>query len=181
MNCLDNKYVHVTSFPLKHRIPACGFLFREKKRSRNIRREFVQQHQIPVEWFQRILDGEDFIDNNGKHFANESIVRIPGMSRSYAYCSDTAYFTEVIDTIRGASLLYHEASFADEHEDIALLKFHSTARQAAKIAREAAVSRLMIGHFSQRYKESEPLIAEAREEFPDTIEAVDGLIIEIDP
>jgi len=176
---LNNKYVSVTSFPLKHRIRTCGFLFKEKKRARNIKREFVRKHNIPVEWFQRILDGEDYVDADGVKYSNDSIVKIPGVSRSYAYCSDTAYHKEVVDIIRGASLLYHEASFADEHEDIALVKFHSTARQAAMIAKEANVGGLMIGHFSLRYKDPQLLLSQAREEFPNTIEAVDGLTVEI--
>ncbi len=176
---LDNKYVTVNSFPLKHRIPACGFLFTEKKRSRNIKREFVQNHKISLDWFPRILAGEDYIDENGVVYPNHEIVRIPAVSRSYAYCSDTAFDSSIVSHVRNVSILYHEASFTDEHEDIASQKYHSTARQAALIAHEASVSQLMIGHFSPRYKNSDVLMQEARQIFTDTIEARDGLTVEI--
>ncbi len=178
-NILDNKYVNVLSFPLKHRIRTCGFLFREKKSSRNIRKEFVEQHKIPHEWFPRILAGEDFIDENGKRHPNNTITKVSMPSRSYAYCSDTAYDESIVPHIKNASLLYHEASFADDHEETATQKFHSTSRQAAKIAQLANAQQLMIGHFSNRYKTSDDIIKQAREEFNNTIEAIDGLTIEI--
>jgi ribonuclease Z len=176
---LDHKFATVKSFPLKHRLPACGFLFSEKKRARNIRKEFVKQQTIPIEWFPRILAGEDFIDENGVRHKNETIVKIPAVSRSYAYCSDTAYDESVVTIVRNVSLLYHEASFSDEHEEFAELKFHSTARQAARIAKLANAGSLIIGHFSNRYKTADVLLKQAREEFPDTTEATDGLTIEI--
>lgn len=176
---MNDKYVTVTSFPLNHRIPTCGFLFLEKKRARNIRKDFVQKHKISVEWFPRILAGEDFVDDNGVVYPNEAIVRVPAVSRSYAYCSDTAYDESVIPVIRDVSLLYHEASFTQEHQENAALKFHSTARQAAVIAQKAGAGQLIIGHFSSRYKDTALLMKEAREVFENTVEACDGLCIEL--
>jgi len=172
---LDNKCVSVLSFPLTHRISTCGFLFREKKHSRNIRKDFVSNHNIPLEWFPRILSGEDYIDEQGNSYPNSSIVLRPGKSRSYAYCSDTSYDESLCPVLYGVSLLYHEASFADEHEAIAKLKFHSTARQAAHIAKTSDAGALIIGHFSSRYKDVTVLLEQAREVFENTIVAEDGM------
>jgi ribonuclease Z len=177
---MENKYVSVISFPLKHRIPTCGFRFTEKKRSRNIKREFVLQHKIPVEWFPRILSGEDFIDEHGFIHKNEDIVRIQSVSRSYAYCSDTAFDETIIPAVKDVSMLYHEASFSDEHESVASQKFHSTSRQAAMIAMKANAGTLIIGHFSARYKNAGILTSQAKEIFENTIEAFDGLTVEVD-
>jgi ribonuclease Z len=176
---LDNKYVVVHSFPLQHRIPTCGFLFEEKKKVKNIKKDFIAKHAISNDWFPRIYAGEDYIDNAGKVYPNESIVKKSGNQRSYAYCSDTAYDESLVKHIAGVSLLYHEASFADEHEDHALQKFHSTARQAAKIASLAKAEKLIIGHFSSRYKNYDTLLEEASEVFENTLLAEDGLVVDV--
>jgi len=176
---LDNKYVTVHSFPLKHRIPTCGFLFEEKKKIRNIKKEFARNHNISLDWFPRIYAGEDYIDDVGNVYPNDSIVKKSASSRSYAYCSDTAFDVSLVSHISGVSLLYHEASFADEHESHALQKFHSTARQAAKIAALARAEKLIIGHFSSRYKNYDTLLEEACEEFENTLLAEDGLVIDV--
>lgn len=176
---LENKYVSVISFPLKHRIPTCGFRFTEKKRSRNIKREFVSKHKIPVDWFPKILAGEDFVDEKGVVYKNEDIVSIPSVSRSFAYCSDTAFDELIIPFIKDVSLLYHEASFSDEHESVAGQKFHSTSRQAAKMALKSNAGALIIGHFSNRYKSVDVLTSQAKEIFENTIEAFDGLTVDV--
>lgn len=175
----ESKQVEVFSFPLKHRIPCCGFLFKEKKRSRNIKKEFVKQHNIPKEYFSKILAGEDFIDENGQVFSNKEIVNFQSQTRSYAYCSDTKYDETLIQYIEDVKLLYHEASFGDELEDIAKEKFHSTAREAALIAKKSNVETLVIGHFSNRYKDKSILIEQARNVFENTMEAFDGKVVEI--
>lgn len=176
---LDHGVTTVHSFPLRHRIPCCGFLFKEKKRSRNIKRDFVMNNDVPNEWFPRILNGEDYINENGKRFPNSEITHLPGTTRSYAYCSDTAFDESIVPNIKGVSLLYHEASFANDLENAAKEKFHSTAAQAATIANLAGAEQLMIGHFSSRYKTSEILLNEARDVFKNTIEAKDGLTIDV--
>jgi ribonuclease Z len=176
---LETKQVTVTSFPLLHRIPTCGFLFKEKKRSRNIRKEFVAQHHISPQWFPKILQGEDYIDKDGTIYPNESIVQFSSVPRTYAYCSDTAFCKDIVPIIKDVSLLYHEASFTNEHKGLAGEKLHSTAAQAAEIAKYAHAGQLVIGHFSGRYKEITPLLNEAKEIFSQTIEAKDGLTIEV--
>jgi len=175
----DSKHVEVFSFPLIHRIPCCGFLFKEKKQSRNIKKEFVKNHNIPKEWFPKILSGQDFIDENGNVFSNNEIVNFQLNPRSYAYCSDTAYDEKVADYCMGVKLLYHEASFADDLEDVAKEKFHSTASQAALIARKSKAETLIIGHFSNRYKDKSLLINQAKQIFESTIEAYDGKVFEL--
>jgi ribonuclease Z len=176
---LETKQLTVISFPLLHRIPTCGFLFREKKRSRNIRKDFVTNHHISPEWFPKILQGEDFIDEDGTLYPNESIVHIPSLPRTYAYCSDTAFCADIVPIIKNVSLLYHEASFTNEHKQHAKEKHHSTAAQAAQIAKLANAGELIIGHFSARYKDISPLLDEAKQIFSRTIEAKDGLTIDV--
>lgn len=176
---LENKYVEVFTIPLKHRIPCCGFLFKEKKRSRNIKKEFVAQYKVDKEWFPKLLEGQDFIDENKNIIPNSEIVLIKNKPRSYAYCSDTLYNESIIEHISGVDLLYHEATFDQSLEHYATEKFHSTAQQAAQIALKAEVKMLIIGHFSSRYKSSTILLKEAQNIFSNTIAAYDGLVVEM--
>lgn len=176
---LDKEGFSVTTIPLDHRIPTCGFFIREKPEKRNIRKEFLKTAQVPVEFFERIKNGEDFIDENGKLYLNRSITLDPPPVRSYAYCSDTAYHEPVINIIRECSLLYHEATFMHDRAEDARAKFHSTAREAATIALKAHAGKLIIGHFSARYDDVNPLLEEARQVFPQTIAAEDGMTVDV--
>lgn len=176
---VDTDYFTVKTIPMDHRIPTCGFLIREKPLKRNISKEFVSKVKIPYDSYDKIRDGEDYIDEQGKVYPNHEITTDPPPVRSYAYCTDTAYFEPVVNIIRGVSALYHEATFADDKLKDAKEKGHATARQAANIARNAGVGRLIIGHFSSRYKEPDILLHQARQIFPDTISAEDGMIIEL--
>jgi len=176
---LENEDFYVKTIPLDHRVPACGFLIKEKPLRRNIRKDFVLAVKVPLDAFEKIRDGEDFIDENGKVYPNQEITLDPAEPRSYAYCSDTAYYEPVVRHIRGVKVLYHEATFADDKQKDALEKGHATAREAATIAMKAGVEKLIIGHFSARYKDPGVLITEAREVFPNTIAAEDGMIVEI--
>ena len=175
----DDEMMQVTTIPLNHRIPTCGFLVREKMQLRKIRKEFVKSARIPVPYYEKIRKGEDFIDEQGKVFRNEDITEDPVSPKSYAYCSDTAYHESVIPIVKDVDLLYHEATFMEDKADDAHAKFHSTAREAALIARSANVKKLVIGHFSARYNETDGLLKEAQEIFPETVLAVDGLTIEV--
>ncbi len=164
----------VKSFPLNHRLPTTGFLFSEKKRIRKIRKDFLLSVEVPVEEIPKIKAGADFIDKDGKVYVNKSITSSPPLSRSFAFCSDTSYFEPVIETIHQANLLYHEATFMQELAEVAREKFHSTAAEAATIAKKALVKELIIGHFSARYNSLDELLAEARAIFPSTSLAEDG-------
>jgi ribonuclease Z len=171
---LDDKYLTVTSFPLKHRIPSYGFIFREKPNDRNILKEAIEKYKIPGVRIPAIKKGGDFTTDKGKVIKNKDIT-VPGPeSLSYAYCSDTRYFRRLPSFVRGVDLLYHEATFDKSLAGLAKITGHSTTTDAAKVAQEAGVSSLLIGHFSARYKDIIPLVAEAKEIFPDTLPAIDG-------
>jgi len=171
---LDDKYITVTSFPLDHRVPSFGFLFREKPYDRNIIKEFVEKYNIPGPRIPAIKKGADYITPEGEVIRNEDIT-IPGPAPlSYAYCSDTRYFTRLPSFVSGVDLLYHEATFDSSLNDLALLTGHSTTTDAARTASEAGAGTLIIGHFSARYKDVNILVGEARRLFPNTFPAIDG-------
>jgi ribonuclease Z len=176
---LDDKYLTVTSFPLQHRIPAYGFLFREKISERKIIKECIDKFQIPHVRIPAIKKGEDFITIDGTVINNEDITLPPSDPLSYAYCSDTKYFKRLASFVKEVSLLYHEATFDKTKDDLALMTGHSTTADAARTALNAKVQTLIIGHFSARYKEIEPLVEEARTIFPETYPAIDGKSYEV--
>ena len=175
----QDKFVTVTTIPLEHNFPACGFLIREKQAKRNIRKEFLTDKSLSPIDYRRIKNGEDYEDEHGDIHANGDITLPPRKPRAYAYCSDTAYSEAIIPVIRDVDLLYHEATFMENRAADAAAKFHSTARQAALIASKAGVQRLIIGHYSARYKTLDDMLAEAKEVFPDTMLAEDGLSFEL--
>lgn len=171
---LDDKYVTVTSFPLKHRVPSFGFLFREKPHDRNIIKEAIEKYDIPVLKIPAIKKGADFVMNDGSVIPNHEITIAPPEPLSYAYCSDTSYFKRLASFVKNADLLYHEATFEADLQDLADTVGHSTTIDAARIALEAGVGTLLIGHFSARYKKTGHLVEEARSIFPETYPAKEG-------
>jgi ribonuclease Z len=176
---LDDAEIIVSAIPLNHRVPTCGFLISEKPEKRKILKAFISKVKIPFEFFDRIKDGEDFTDDEGVVHSNRQITEDPPHARSYAYCTDTAYHEPVIPIIKNCDLLYHEATFMDDKADDAHAKFHSTSREAATIALKANVKKLVIGHYSARYKEVESLLAEATQVFPNTILGQDGMAVQV--
>jgi len=179
MKILDDKYITVTSFPLQHRIPSYGFLFREKISERNIIKECIDRYNIPHVRIPAIKKGEDFITTDGVVIRNEDITLPPSEPLSYAYCSDTKYFKRLASFVKGVNLLYHEATFDKSKEELAAITGHSTTLDAAKTALDAGAGTLLIGHFSARYKEVLPLVEEARTIFPETYPAIDGKSFEV--
>ncbi len=174
---LENEFVTVESFPLNHNFPVNGYLFREKRSKPNIKKDFLEQKSISHEDLQRIKNGEDYTDDQGEIYSNDEITVAAPPPRSYAYCSDTAYHEPLIPVVRDVDLLYHEATFMDDKAQDAADKYHSTARQAAMIASKANVKKLMIGHYSARYKTLMPMLEEAQEVFKETMLADDGKVI----
>jgi ribonuclease Z len=170
----EDEKITIHSFPLCHRIDANGFVFREKPRLRNIRKELIEFYRIPVAKIYEIKKGADFITEDGSVIANKVLTYEAMPTKSYAFCSDTAYTENVIPYISGIDLLYHEATFADEDISLATETGHSTASQAATIALKANVKKLIIGHFSARYKNIDPLLESSRKIFPATEAAEDG-------
>jgi ribonuclease Z len=163
------------SFPLNHgQTPTTGFLLRERSTGRRIDGAKVEALGIPHEDRERLRLGQDIRTPDGRVIPNAELT-LPGWKpRSYAYCSDTAYMPELAETLQGVDLLYHEATYAEEDAEKAALRFHSTARQAAMLARDAGVGRLLLGHFSSRYADLDRLLDEAREIFPRAELALEG-------
>jgi len=177
---IDDHGYTVDTFPLVHRIPTWGFVFREKELPLNIKKSFIEQYKPPIEALVTVKMGEDYVDTSGNVIPNHTITKQPAAPRSFAFCSDTAYNEGLIGAIQGVDLLYHEATFAEDKRREADNKFHSTAKDAAKIAKLANVKQLVIGHFSARYKNLQVLLDEAREIFPNTVLANDGMIIGVE-
>ncbi|MBE0640878.1 MAG: ribonuclease Z, partial [Bacteroidales bacterium] len=174
----EDKRITVEVFPLNHRIPTFGFLFRERPKLRNVVRERLAEVEVPVDAWTRIRAGEDFIDEKGRVFRNEDITMPAPEPRSYAFVSDTLYDPSLTRFVEGVDLLYHEATFMHEMEKVAAEKMHSTAMQAALFAKAAGVRQLLIGHFSARYRDIQPLLDEALSVFPATLAGTEGTVID---
>lgn len=161
----ENEEIEVHSLEMYHRIPCCGYVFREKKEKRKINKEKIKDIDIPLDWFDRLKDGEDFIDQNGSIIPNDTLTDPPPLQRSYAFCTDTSYNEALIPHIKQVDLLYHEATFKKENLERAAETFHSTTEQAAQIAKLAEVKKLILGHYSSRYEDLSSLKKEAEEIF----------------
>lgn len=170
----DEPLLSVETIPLKHRIPTTGFLFREKMGLRKIIPERIEQYKIPFPQIAQIKAGSDFTTADGKIIPNSQLTLPPSQPRSYAYCTDTAYTETIVPLIKGVDLLYHETTFIEEHKQRAGETFHSTTKQAARIAQLAGVKKMLIGHFSARYENLQPLLDECREIFKETYLAEEG-------
>jgi len=175
----EDRSVQVFSLPLKHRMPCAGFLFREQTRDRHIRKDMIDFYKIPLKGIPGIKSGADFVTVDGETIPNDRLTMPATPSRSYAFCSDTAYSENLIPMIQGVDLLYHEATFSESEIDRAKSTMHSTASQAGRVALAANVKKLMIGHFSARYVNEKALLSEAKEVFSNTILADEGMCIEI--
>ena len=175
----EDRSVSVETIPLRHRLPTCGFLFREKPTSRHIRRDMIDFYQIPVYMINRIKNGEDYMLDDGTCIPCDRLTLPADPPRSYAYCSDTAYLPRIVEQIQGVDLLFHEATFASSEAVRARQTFHSTAEQAAKIALDAQVKKLVIGHFSARYETETVLLEAASAVFPNTVLAAENMKIEL--
>lgn len=169
----------VESFPLDHRIPCTGFRFNEKQRLRKIRKDKVVELGIPPDYIPLIKKGFDFTDKSGRVHRAEDLTTDPDKPRSYVYCSDTVCSWRYLDYIRDANTLYHEATFMHDMLARAQETFHTTTLQAAEVAIKSGAKKLLIGHFSARYKDLEPLLEEARSVFPSVMLATEGMTFEI--
>ena len=164
----DDRSLTVETIPLEHRVPCCGFLFREKPSLPHIRRDMIDFYQIPMSQINNIKAGQDFTCEDGTVIPHERLVTPAEPPRSYAYCSDTRYMPALAKQLQGVSTLYHEATYAADNLVMAEKYFHSTAAQAATVARDAHVGKLLLGHFSSRYIDENILLDEARVVFPES-------------
>lgn len=159
---LETNRIRVYSFPMRHRLPTTGFRIEEKTRLRNLIKEKVLAKKPSVEAIKALREGQDFLDESGKLFRVKDFAYPQGEMRSYAFCSDTIFDPELVPHVKNVTLLYHESTFMDDQKDRAKITFHSTAKEAAEIAKRASVGQLMLGHFSSRYGDLEGLLAEAK-------------------
>ncbi len=170
----ENKTLEVWSIPLRHRVPAAGFLFREKRPPLNLHKEAIERYELGIAQRVAAKRGEDILLNDGRLIPNSELTYLPYKERSYAYLSDTLYSAKAVKLVHGVDLLYHEATFADIDKAMARETGHSTAIQAGKAAQTAEARKLLIGHFSSRYKDEQLLVNEARTIFPNTEAVIEG-------
>jgi ribonuclease Z len=176
----EDRSVTVSTIPLKHRIPTCGFLFQEKQTPNHIIRDMVDFYRIPVFELNRIKNGEDYVTPEGTVVPNSRLTKPSDPPRSYAYCSDTLCTKRIIPQIKGVDLLFHESTFAQSDAARAKETYHTTAAQAAELALEAEAKQLVIGHFSARYEDESVLLKEAKAIYPNTLLAKENLRITIE-
>lgn len=169
----------VSTVPLHHAIPACGFLFREKPSLPHIRRDMIDFLQIPLYAINTIKQGAGWTTPEGETYAHSQLVLPADRPRAYAYCSDTKPCEQNVELLKNLDVLYHEATFTLENQARADQTFHSTAHDAATMAKNAQVHRLVIGHYSSRYDSEEPFLDEAKAIFPNTQAATEGMVIHV--
>ncbi len=175
----EDKSLTVTTIPLEHRVACCGYLFREKPTLPHIRRDMIDFYHIPVCQINNIKHGADWVTADGEVISHERLTVAAEKPRAYAYCSDTCYVPTLAQAVEGVDVLYHEATYDSSQEARARLFYHSTARQAAQVARDAHAGRLVLGHYSSRYDDESVLLREAQAVFPSTTLAQEGLVINV--
>lgn len=175
----EDRSVTVNTIPLKHRVPCCGFLFSEKQTPDHIIREMIDFYQIPTYELNRIKNGGDYTTPAGELIPHNRLTTPSDPPRKYAYCSDTMYLPKNLPLLQDVDLLFHEATFGSDNEARARETFHTTAKQAATMAKKAGAGQLIIGHFSARYEDESILLKEAQEIFPNTLLAQENLCVKI--
>lgn len=172
---VDNSKFTINSFRVHHRIDCWGFMISEKKKPRRIDKEKAIAHNIPLAYFERLKNGDDYETRSGEVIKNEwvTVPNTPG--KSYAYCADTVFTPSIAEHIKGANLLYHETTYLKKLTDRAAERFHSTTEQAAEIARLANAQQLLIGHFSSKYEVLDEFLNETSAVFPNTKLALEGV------
>lgn len=175
----EDRSLTVESLPLCHRLPTCGFLFREKPLLPHLRREMIDFYGIPTSQIMNIKNGADWQTPDGEVIPNTSFVTPADAPRSYAYCSDTRYMPELVPLLEGVTSLYHESTYGDDNRILAEKYNHSTASDAARIARDAHVRQLLLGHYSSRYDDENMLLKEAIKLFPNTLLSQEMMVIDV--
>lgn len=164
----EDRSLTVETIPMDHRLPCCGYLFREKVGLPHIKRDMIDLYEIPVSQINNIKNGQDYELPDGTLIPHDRLVEPADAPRSYAYCSDTRYQPQLAERIKGVTALYHEATYGEDNLVMAEKYFHSTARQAALVARDACVGQLLLGHYSSRYNDENVLLREACNVFANT-------------
>lgn len=175
----EDRSLTVETVPLSHRVPCCGFIFREKQTLPHILRDMTDYYKVPVSQFNNIKNGADWVDEEGNVIPYTRLTTPSEPARSYAYCSDTKYLPMLHECLKDVCVLYHESTYSKEDEGMAKMYFHSTAAQAAQVASDANVGKLVLGHYSARYEDENRLLEEAKNIFPNTVLSDEGLIIDV--
>jgi ribonuclease Z len=175
----EDKSLTIETIPLQHRIPCCGYLFREKPTLPHIRRDMIDCYDIPISQINNIKGGADWVTEDGKVIPNSELTVPSAKPRSYAYCSDTRYIPSLHEAVKEVSTLYHESTYIQDYESHARMYYHSTAAQAATVARDAQVGKLILGHFSARYEDENAILDEAKSIFPNSFLANEGAVFDV--
>jgi ribonuclease Z len=170
----ESKSVDVYSFPLNHRVDCCGFLFREKMPRRNVFKHLIEPYALSLYEIARLKEGEDITRPDGEVLYSDNLTYQPYEPRSFAYCSDTAPFEKLKEYVHGCDMIYHEATFATDMKKMAARTMHSTASDAARTALDANAGKLLLGHYSSRYKDINVLLDEAKQIFMNTFVTSEG-------
>ncbi len=173
----EDRSLTVETIPLLHRVPCAGYLFREKPTLPHIRRDMIDFYGIPFSQINNIKAGADWVTENGEAIANARLVTPADKPRSYAYCSDTRYVPDLWKEVEGVDVLYHESTYASDYADRARMYFHSTAKEAAEVAKAAHVGKLLLGHYSARYNDESKILKEARAVFPNSFLTKEGMTV----
>lgn len=176
----ENSSLTVRTIPLQHRVPTVGFVFEEKPKLRHIRREMTDFHKVPVAMMSALRQGADYTKPDGAVIPNAMLTSDADPSLSYAHISDTAYMPEIAKKIGPVDLLFHETTYLEKNAAEARQRGHSTARQAAAVARDCRAKALLTGHYSSRYKNDEDFRKEALDIFPNVILNREGLVTNLD-
>ncbi len=175
----EDRSLVVESIPLQHRVPTCGYLFKEKEGCRHIDREMMNCYNIPISQINNIKAGADWTDEDGKVIPNAKLTKPAEKARSYAYCSDTKYIPNLYKSLENVNVLYHESTYAKDNEGRAKMYYHSTAEQAARVAKEAGAGKLLLGHFSARYEDESCLLDEAKSIFENSFLTNEGMVFDV--
>ena len=175
----QDNLLEVTTIPLEHRIPTVGFLFKEKHKPRKINKPICDFYNVPLKWLPKLKAGNDYVNDEGTVVENTVLTLDPPKPASYAFCTDTRVFKGLAETVKNVDAIYHEATFLKEETELAQRTFHSTAEQAARVAADAGAGKLLMGHFSSRYKDLTPFLDEAKRVFENSFLAIEGSRFEI--
>lgn len=173
----EDRGLTVTTIPLQHRVPTCGFLFREKPKLPHINRAMIDFYHVPVSQINNIKAGQDWVSPAGDVIPHEQLTMPADPTRAYAYCSDTRYIPTLHTLLQGVDVLYHESTYAEDCAAYAKKYWHSTAKEAAMVARDARVGRLLLGHYSSRYEDERVLLNEAKTVFEQSMLSDEGLVV----
>lgn len=173
----EDRGLTVTTIPLQHRVPTCGFLFREKPKLPHINRAMIDFYHVPVSQINNIKAGQDWVSPAGDVIPHEQLTTPADKTRAYAYCSDTRYIPTLYTLLQGVDVLYHESTYAEDCAVHAKKYWHSTAKEAAMVARDARVGQLLLGHYSSRYEDEHVLLNEAKTVFEQSMLSDEGLVV----